>query len=764
MRIYLALLRKDLKSYFDQPTGYILLVIFVTSLAALEFYSRILISGILSSNQASVLPLMQWLPWVLMLIAPVATMRLVAEELRDGTLEILLTQPLQTWAVILSKFSAGLTFISIGILMTIITPLTLFSAGNPDIGVLVAQYIGSILLAAALVSIGLFASSLTRSQVVPAIGAIFISLILLGIGHPEVALGLPSGWARLLQDISPLTHFLNIVRGTLDVRDVLYFIALTGTFLSGTYLMVRGRTLSHLSPVYNNLRLGVAGLLIASILLGWFGNSIGGRWDLTQDNRFTLAPATEEILDDLEDLLIITVYRSKDPPVNISATDREVRQFLGTFASKSDKVRVVDRYPKSSDEVDPVYQEAVMAGVRPQSFNLQTDDQLQVKTGWLGFTMNYINQRRTVSFVGSLDGLEYRVASYVSAMIREQQDTIGFLGGHGEKIWYQDMATFAGQLDLHYKLVHVEPDVSGHLDLSQIDLLVVPGPTSPLNDSELATIDDFLARGGKAMILVDTTIVDTSTLQIRSSNTNLPQWINRYGVWVHENVAIDLESNRDISFTEQGNTVYFSYPYWVVAPVGGQRDISGAVESMMLPWAASLELNNDPLETNVQKLFELIRTFSSTALQFEYGDARPQTSLSLYQVEQAMTGNHLMAVAVEGVAVDAEPLATGELPPYRMVVIGDADWITEGIIQRAGNDSNLVVAQNWVDWLVQDESLSSIRSKVISERKLRWANDAHREAVKWGNILGLPFVVVLFGISRYIIRRNTTRKEYVREH
>mgnify|MGYP000918279177 CR=1 FL=1 len=92
MRIYLALFRKDLKSYFDQPTGYILLCIFVTSLAALEFYSRILISGILSSNQASILPLMQWLPWVLMLIAPVATMRLVAEELRDGTLEILLTQ------------------------------------------------------------------------------------------------------------------------------------------------------------------------------------------------------------------------------------------------------------------------------------------------------------------------------------------------------------------------------------------------------------------------------------------------------------------------------------------------------------------------------------------------------------------------------------------------------------------------------------------------------------------------------------------------
>ncbi|MBM3945233.1 MAG: hypothetical protein FJ317_07095, partial [SAR202 cluster bacterium] len=185
MRAFLALFRKDLKSFFDQPTGYILLVIFVVSMAVVEFYSFpsvISANGILASNEASIFPMMALAPWILLFIVPVATMRLLAEELRDGTLEILLTQPLRMWTVIMSKFSAGLAFITIGLLMTVTIPIALVSAGNVDAGAVAAQYIATILLTGSFVSIGLFASSLTRSQVVPAIAALFIIAVLLIIG------------------------------------------------------------------------------------------------------------------------------------------------------------------------------------------------------------------------------------------------------------------------------------------------------------------------------------------------------------------------------------------------------------------------------------------------------------------------------------------------------------------------------------------------------------------------------------------------------
>ncbi|MDA1189315.1 MAG: Gldg family protein [Chloroflexi bacterium] len=767
MRAYLALFRKDLKSYFDQPTGYILLILFVTSLAVIEFYNPVSINGIpvgsaLNSGEASALPLMHWLPWILMLIAPVATMRLLAEEVRDGTLELLLTQPLRTWTVILSKFSAGLSFITFGILMTLIIPLTLFSAGDVDGGTLSAQYIGAVFLAASLVAVGLFASSLTRSQVVPAIVAIFIIGILLIIGHPNVALRLPSNVARLLQDLSPLSHFLNMARGTLDVRDVLYFVALTGTFLSGTYLMVRGRTLSHHSPVYRNLRLGVLGFLIVSILVGWFGNSIGGRWDLTEDKRFTLSSASEDILADLDDLLTINLYLSQDPPVQLAATTRDVRQFLADFASKSDKVRLVEQFPKSSDEADSVTEEAAMAGVTPKQFNLQTDDELQVKTGWLGVSMTYVNQRRVVPFIDTIDGLEYRVSALANAMIREERDTIAFLSGHGEKVWSQEMRIVASQLAEQYDLAQVQPDTDGNLNLAGVDVLIVPGPIAPLSNAELDTLDAFLAGGGKAMFLVDTSAVDRTSLQLRSTATNLPRWLNRYGVFVHNTVALDPQSNTDLSFTTAQGNVLIPYPYWVVLPVS-QRDISGAVESMMLPWAASVEFSNPLIATNVIRHIELMRTFPSAALQFEFGDVSPRTSIAQYNIDPASTGQHLMGAAVEGTAINAPPLDSGELPAYRMIVIGDADWLTDTVIQQSGGDFNIVVALNWIDWLAQDESLSSIRSKVVVERSLRWTNDGHKNAVQYGTILGLPLALLLFGTFRFIKRRNTSLQVFERE-
>ena len=124
MRTFAALVRKDLKGYFDQPTGFILLVIFV-SIASYMYFRTALIT-----QEASMRPLFTLLPWVLAVFVPAATMRLVAEEQRDGTLEILLTQPLRTWTVLLAKFLAGLLFVGAGIAATISIPLSLQTAGD----------------------------------------------------------------------------------------------------------------------------------------------------------------------------------------------------------------------------------------------------------------------------------------------------------------------------------------------------------------------------------------------------------------------------------------------------------------------------------------------------------------------------------------------------------------------------------------------------------------------------------------------------------
>ena len=126
MLSFLTLVRKDLKSYFDQPTGYILLVIFTAIVSFLFFRT------INTTQEASLRPLLDTLPWLLAIFVPAATMRLISEEQRDGTLELLMTQPLKIWAVIGSKFISGLIFVLTGIGLTVFIPIALMTAGDLD--------------------------------------------------------------------------------------------------------------------------------------------------------------------------------------------------------------------------------------------------------------------------------------------------------------------------------------------------------------------------------------------------------------------------------------------------------------------------------------------------------------------------------------------------------------------------------------------------------------------------------------------------------
>ena len=247
MKQLLTILKKDLRSYFDQPTGYILNIIFIVAIVFMFFRT------IDTTNEASLRPMFSLLPWILAIYIPAVSMRLFSEEQRDGTLEILFTQPVRGTTVILAKFMAGLIFITIGILGTILIPISLIFAGDLDIGALIAQYIGAILLSSSLVSIGIFASSLTKNQIVAFIISLSVSMILLVLGLDFINITLPSSLSILLQDLSPLTHFSSITRGLIDLRDVLYFISIDIAFLSITYLNTKGKSLNSDSPQYRNL-------------------------------------------------------------------------------------------------------------------------------------------------------------------------------------------------------------------------------------------------------------------------------------------------------------------------------------------------------------------------------------------------------------------------------------------------------------------------------------------------------------------------------
>ena len=751
---FVALIKKDLKGYFDQPTGYILVIIFVVVLPYGFFQSAFL------TLEASLRPLFAVdfiverpsLPWLLVFFVPAATMRLLAEEQRDGTLEILLTQPIRGWIVLIAKFLAGLVFVSTAILGTLGIPIALETAGDLDWGAVAAQYIGTLFLAASFVAIGLFTSSLTRNQIVSFVLGLSVTAVLMVIGLEQVSVTLPDRVSTLVQALSPLTHFSSIARGVIDLRDVLYFVALVSTFLSATFLMVRGRTLSHRSPQYRNLQLGVAGLIVLSLLIGWFGSSIGGRLDLTADKQFTLSAGTTRILSDLDDLLTVELYESDDPTPGVSLVARDVNDFLEDFAASSDgNVKLVSRSPDDDEEVAA---KAQLAGVFPRQFSIAGQTEFQSKVLYLGLVMTYADRREVIPFIGTFDGFEYQLASLAYKMVPRDRKTVAFLTGSGEKSKDAQLRTFAGFLGQQYEVIEVEVVRDAPPELGDVDVLIIAGPTERVPDIARDALHSYLEGGGKAMVLIESVEIVAGPRALPNLNS-FADFVTRYGIIVEDNLVFDLRSNDTVSFQTQIGSILQPYPYWVLVPVVDEK-VAGEVQSAVLPWASSIGITES--EVGRLEIIPLLETTEFSAIDFNYGNVSFDSPV-LGEVTEQNYVQSLVAVAVTRAesAAGADGDGTGS---FRLVVVADSDWVDDGVVSRT--PQNLGLALNLVDWLAQEDALAAIRSKVVASRDLVFTS-THKDVARFANILGVPLGFVAIGLLRYTRRRGISLREYGHE-
>lgn len=220
--------KKELRSFFDSPIAYIVITIFLLITGWFFFSDLFLV------NQASLRNLFGIVPFIFMFFVPAVTMRLISEEKRSGTIEVLLTLPVKDYQIILGKFLAGLILIFAAVILTFVYTLTLSGLGNLDFGSVVAGYIGLIFLGAAYLSIGVFTSSLTQNQIVAFITSFVIIFALFMLD--KVLIFMPGFLVSFFEYLSVDYHFSNIARGVIDSRDVIYYLSIIFLFL---FLAVR---------------------------------------------------------------------------------------------------------------------------------------------------------------------------------------------------------------------------------------------------------------------------------------------------------------------------------------------------------------------------------------------------------------------------------------------------------------------------------------------------------------------------------------------
>ncbi|HJP21612.1 MAG: ABC transporter permease [Alphaproteobacteria bacterium] len=238
MRNLRVIAKRELRSYFSTPLAYVFIVIFLALTGAFSFY----IGQFFQRGQADLTSFFGYHPWLYLLLVPAVAMRLWAEERKTGTVEQLMTLPISTTDAVLGKFFAAWAFIGLALVLTFPMWITVNLLGDPDNGVVLASYLGSLVMAGAFLAIGSCISALTKNQVIAFIVSATVCFIFTMSGMGLV-LNFFQGWAPralidLVASLSFLTHFQAITKGVIDFRDLVFFFSMIAFWLSANVVIV----------------------------------------------------------------------------------------------------------------------------------------------------------------------------------------------------------------------------------------------------------------------------------------------------------------------------------------------------------------------------------------------------------------------------------------------------------------------------------------------------------------------------------------------
>jgi ABC-2 type transport system permease protein len=397
MKTILAMARKELNSYFSSP----LALIFVGVFLAATLFSFFWVNAFFARGVADVRLMFSAMPVLLIFLVAALTMRQWSEEQRSGTLEMLLTLPVQQVQLVVGKFLAVVALVIVALALTLPLVITVSLLGNLDFGPVVGGYLAAILLAGSYAAIGLYVSSRTDNQIVALIVTVLIGGVFYLVGDSTIT-GLFSGnVADVLRNIGTGSRFESIERGVIDFRDLVYYLSLTAVFLTLNVLALdRKRWSKGKRTAAYRRNMNVTGALLAVNLLAlnvWVTPLQGLRADLTEQHEFTLSRATLDLIGNLQEPLTIRAYISEKTHPLLSPLIPQVRDMLREY-------QIASGGKVQADVVDPASDAAIEEeagrtyGIQPTPLQVSGRYEASVINAYFDIVVRYGDQNVVLNF------------------------------------------------------------------------------------------------------------------------------------------------------------------------------------------------------------------------------------------------------------------------------------------------------------------------------------------------------------------------------
>ena len=512
-------------------------------------------------------------------------------------------------------------------------------------------------------------------------------------------------------------------------------------FLSLAYLQLLRRRFGNRKSLFRRYQTGMALFVGIAILTNVVGSRIPGRLDLTQGNLYTLTAETKQVLNNVPDVVSLSLYASAELPAQLQPTLRDIKDTLRDYDTIGGSNIVVATL---NPDTDPqITQEAQSRGIQPVQFNVVGQQELQVKSGYLGLAVAYGGATETIPFVQSTDDLEYRLTSTIRQLTTTNKKKVAFLTGHGEKTQFSVQA-LSEELAKQFEIADLTVEEDQEFSIGEdVDVVLVIGPTQEIDEPTRQELIGFVEAGGGLFVMADGMTVSPQVGSATPVQTNINEVLKTFGVTVDQNLVYDVRSNEVVSFGGGPFGLAVQYPFWPrVLAVQENTAITEGLESVALPWPSSLAIDREAAQAKGLTVSTLLMTT-------QYGGT--QTGSVSIDPTQEVPRDGLSEQTIAASISGAD--GTG-----RIVVVGDSDFVSDQFAQDVPENVALALAS--VSWLAGEESLSGIQLRQQGERRLMFTDATQVGLVKYGNMALALMVPLSFGFMRLSRRRNLRKQTY----
>lgn len=394
--LLLKITAKELGLFFRAPIAWLFLVAFLLVSLFVFFW----VEAFFARNIADVRPLFEWMPLLLIFLSSALTMKMWSEERRSGTLEHVLTQPVALWKFVVGKFLACWALLAIALALTFPLPVTVSMLGDLDWGPVFSGYLAALLLGGAYLSMGLFVSSRCDNQIVSLILTVALAGAFYLVGASVLTNLFGTATGEFMRSIGTGSRFESITRGVVDFRDLYYYLSLIAVFIAlNIFSLERGRWAADGDRQYHGVWRWSVSLVLLNVLFAnvWLTNIPTLRWDTTRGDMYSISPATENYLAQLQEPMLIRGYFSQKTHPLLAPLVPQIQDLLREYeiAGKGRvNVEIVDPTtdPEMEDEANNTY------NIKSTPFRVNDRHQAAVVNSYFDILIQYGDENQVLGF------------------------------------------------------------------------------------------------------------------------------------------------------------------------------------------------------------------------------------------------------------------------------------------------------------------------------------------------------------------------------